>query len=1675
MLKRMISALLAICLIVPVIHLDAFASEVVASSQTVTIFEIEGDNVRTTRGTAREFAARTGTRLHNGYTVNTGAGSFCTLRLDDGSLLKMDEKSTIQISTASRNKLSVTVLNGGLLVDAAPQQDTNTVDIRVGSSVLSIRGTFFAAENHPDGSAIYTMFEGSGDVDGVRLSQRHIMNVHETASSGRTGTLARRDRELTPLEFSNSSVFVLGAILADTDRFIGNGVITQGDIPGLAALLSERQEEERNRPVPPAIDGVRRFFSLLETGSGHNDSGNGGNSVSINYAPLHTALNNARNAKLGVFVDTSAFNVSIGSHWVTRAVMDDFDDAIDAAEALLGTKMTVNQISAAAAALDALRTAFIAARNHGAKPDVDNIHAVLYGAGDFIDMLNISVNGMDIPFGEPWITQDLHNELNTALAAFEAALQEFELALAAMGIQWQIRAFSFFEMNDEILQGLYQNLLAAIAHLNELIDTVEAAIASPAGAGGGIGENTAITIDNTAREVVSTANDAVRGVVVASAANDVPADRQWVTPAAMNTLNNAIEKAREDLAEDRTQQITEVEAAFTALEAAQAKVAEAQAKLEAALEKAAQAIIEAQEENEETLAQKLKSASEIDSDTVNRLIEDAMVDITAAAHTKLAPVHTELAAAHAGVAVQFAALTEVREEAAIRQKAIADTLDEAIIDFNSTKQWGTIPVHVNKTLLSAAIVNAYDAKSLVNVSNDSDGVLRGEEFVPRQALTALNTRIREAERVWQDSGAVLADIERVTAALNEAVILFKAAKETGTRDLEIGRLMTAIMSAVEFVTDTNVDDDNGKNTPFDERWVSAASMTDFAGVSPKFPITNGAIDFDNIIVGGILEQTFIILESAFVGDIMQTDVDDAAVELNLAQWECYASGDWGSAGIDLFPEDGPAVWQVKRADGSYIARMFSNPYNAQVAAGNGDTLILTGSAKIDGMLLLFKDINIIVNADIVLTLNGSIAFRGTFTNNGTVHLAPAADSMMWPWLSVVSGATFINTGTVIIEPSLPGALRPPALDINGKTPQTVFDPNSQAIAFTSFGFRYAEGMFCPTGAGTLEDGRFINEPAGTVINRSRINITGEFENKGTLHNDGLISLEENTIDVVSNPNWAFVMENNIPEPALFDVPAIYISNGSLSSPGKIISGEGSEIRIKSAGLSYSHPDGFTNNGELNILRSGTFRSGIGISQPGGFPNLINPLGGSFELAAGTFTNNGSLFVDGGNFGIRASYIHSSTSKIFTNNGRITIVGSEEAGPGLMTPGSDVQAAGVTFTSSTPGATFRVLRGEFASPSWNMDKFREADGSPLTDNSFLPAATFTWDGGNWLLVTPPTLDTAALQALIDHVMASFLLSILFGADAIAAQSVLETATTQEEIDVAFDTLWNELVHNLYIPPAHLLPSDRTALNTALSTEETLGPRLAMEILMFGRIELLGVLGELNAAYEEAKAVRPSASQTKVDEVTAALNAVIMTAEIALADKSLLQVSIIEAVLLKEQFDGKPELQTELDDLTGAIEAAEAVNASTTAIQSQIDTATATLNIAIVTARNALGIANIDTSELQNAIDEANIIVTALYEEFSATWDLSFAFAAIDLENAITAAEAVRDAPLSMQTDIDAAVLMLLDAIALAEALLGLSLNLNISSFSFIDEGIEKSEDIEPEDTEPEDTKAENIEP
>lgn len=243
MKKRLLCVFLVLTLALGLFVPGALAAE---KARTLVILQIDG-SASMTKGTSKSFTANEDMKLAAGYTVSTGAKSYVVIKADDKSLITLDERSKIQISKAWFGKLSLSVLSGGISVDAAPQNRGESVEIRVGNSALTIRGTEFVAENGSEGP-VYTMLSGSGEVAGQPLGAGQMTSIVP-------GPDGQPLSQPVPLALGDGlSLFALRTILEKKEALLASGVLKESDLELLDTLIEQKQAERDQEPYAPDLN-----------------------------------------------------------------------------------------------------------------------------------------------------------------------------------------------------------------------------------------------------------------------------------------------------------------------------------------------------------------------------------------------------------------------------------------------------------------------------------------------------------------------------------------------------------------------------------------------------------------------------------------------------------------------------------------------------------------------------------------------------------------------------------------------------------------------------------------------------------------------------------------------------------------------------------------------------------------------------------------------------------------------------------------------------------------------------------------------------------------------------------------------------------------------------------------------------------------------------------------------------------------------------------------------------------------------------------------------------------------------------------------------------------------------------------------------------------------------------
>lgn len=244
MKKRLISIFVASAFVASLLFLagcqatnssDAAGSADTIDARTIAVFKTEGDQINVAKENEKQYEAKEGVKLFEGYSLSTGKNSYAYLKLDGESVVKVDEETELQISKLNDKNLSINVLGGGVSVDAAPQKAENTLEVGAGKTALAVRGTLFVVEYNHKGNSGITMLEGSGMVGDVSLTTGNMVTISEDGAE-----------EPVPVPITVSaemSGFILQTIQENKQQLLDKGAFTEEDIEKIPEIIKEKQEQ----------------------------------------------------------------------------------------------------------------------------------------------------------------------------------------------------------------------------------------------------------------------------------------------------------------------------------------------------------------------------------------------------------------------------------------------------------------------------------------------------------------------------------------------------------------------------------------------------------------------------------------------------------------------------------------------------------------------------------------------------------------------------------------------------------------------------------------------------------------------------------------------------------------------------------------------------------------------------------------------------------------------------------------------------------------------------------------------------------------------------------------------------------------------------------------------------------------------------------------------------------------------------------------------------------------------------------------------------------------------------------------------------------------------------------------------------------------------------------------
>ncbi|MCL2399234.1 MAG: FecR family protein [Defluviitaleaceae bacterium] len=255
-MKKHIALFLSMCISMSLIApAHVYASE--HTARTITIFRVEGDNATLSRGGTRAFTPRINQRLSIGNEIRTGKDTFVFLRLDDDSIIKIDQESQVEVGS-TRNNLSLTVQSGNALVNATMQGPGQSLEVRIGNMSLGVRGTLFTVGRGSTDIVTITMLSGYGEVDfeqNVELPAGARMWVYDdfhTAEyiyrlTNRTFIYSEDINHTAVMEFDIGSMdlFVLQTIQDNYAYLLNVGTVTLEMLEEVEEWIEVRLEEQQ--------------------------------------------------------------------------------------------------------------------------------------------------------------------------------------------------------------------------------------------------------------------------------------------------------------------------------------------------------------------------------------------------------------------------------------------------------------------------------------------------------------------------------------------------------------------------------------------------------------------------------------------------------------------------------------------------------------------------------------------------------------------------------------------------------------------------------------------------------------------------------------------------------------------------------------------------------------------------------------------------------------------------------------------------------------------------------------------------------------------------------------------------------------------------------------------------------------------------------------------------------------------------------------------------------------------------------------------------------------------------------------------------------------------------------------------------------------------------------------
>ena len=228
-------------------------------------------------------ALNVGEEIKRGEKIRTGKDSTAVVKLDDGSLVEMKDRSEFSVKR-SADDITVRLERGNVIVQAAKQEGAHHLFVETDDSLTSVKGTIFSVNHGTKGTRV-SVVEGlvhvnysnqevvlkPGDQATTQASLEKVPVQDEVAWSRNIARYTEMLGQLASLRKELDQVDQPGARystrLLDS---VPDGTVLYAALPNLSATLAESQRIMQERMQQNAA--LREWWAK-ENGKGHNELG----------------------------------------------------------------------------------------------------------------------------------------------------------------------------------------------------------------------------------------------------------------------------------------------------------------------------------------------------------------------------------------------------------------------------------------------------------------------------------------------------------------------------------------------------------------------------------------------------------------------------------------------------------------------------------------------------------------------------------------------------------------------------------------------------------------------------------------------------------------------------------------------------------------------------------------------------------------------------------------------------------------------------------------------------------------------------------------------------------------------------------------------------------------------------------------------------------------------------------------------------------------------------------------------------------------------------------------------------------------------------------------------------------------------------------------------------------